>query len=261
MILQVKSLTCSYDDKKVIEDISFKIQSGSVVSLLGANGTGKSTLFKAIAGLLPYSGDIFIQEKNVKKLSHKQRASLLAYVPQSFSIPFDFSVLEVVLMARFHASGLSLNYSKEDHDIAIESLKRVGAEDFATKTYSHLSGGERQLILLARALAQQSPMIIMDEPVTGLDLGNQVRLMDLMQDLQSQGYTILQTTHYPDHALLISDQVLWLHQGSLIADACAKEAITPQRVQEVYGIQSEILHHESGRSFLLPLSKSNKEKL
>lgn len=258
-MLNLENISCGYGRKRVLSDISFKAKEGTITSLLGANGTGKSTLLKAIVGLLPHKGKLFLKGKEINKMPTKEKAKILAYVPQSTNIPFDFNVLEVVLMGRFHASKLSLDYHKEDYELAQKSLKRIGIGNFGKRTYRLLSGGERQLVLLARALAQQSKLIVMDEPVTGLDLGNQMRLLALMESLKNEGYTIVQTTHYPDHALRISDYVVWIGESKVLALGLPGEVISTERLQEVYGVKSEHYNHPKGQCFVLPLGFTNKE--
>lgn len=253
-MITVENLSCGYGPKEILNELNFSINKGEVLSILGSNGSGKSTLLKAMVGVLPYEGKISIEKLDTKSLSRKERASLVAYVPQSSSIPFDFNVLEIVLMGRFHASTLSLSYSQKDKEEAYEALRQVGIEEFKNRIFKNLSGGERQLVLIARALAQKSKIIIMDEPVTGLDLGNQMRLLDLISTLANDGKTVIQTTHYPDHALRVSSQVLWLDQGKIIAFGLPKEVISAKRVYDVYGVEAELVNHTSSNlSYILPL--------
>lgn len=259
-MIKVSNLSCSYGAKEILHDINFNIHKGEVLSILGANGSGKSTLLKAMVGILPYVGDILIDQRDIKSLSRKERASLVAYVPQSSAIPFDFNVLEIVLMGRFHASSLNLTYSEKDRDEAYQALVQVGIEKFKLRIFRNLSGGERQLVLIARALAQKSKIIIMDEPVTGLDLGNQMRLLDLISTLASDGKIVIQTTHYPDHALRVSSQVLWLDNGKILSFGLPKEVINARRIYEVYRVESELMmHKDNGIGYILPLKYIHKE--
>lgn len=253
-MIKVVNLSCSYGLKKILNDINFSIEKGTVLSILGANGSGKSTLLKAIVGILPYKGNIFIDNEDTKNISRKDRASLVAYVPQSSTIPFEFNVLEIVLMGRFHTSSFNLRYSKNDIDEACDALKKVGIEDFKNRIFKNLSGGEKQLVLIARALAQKSKIIIMDEPVTGLDLGNQMQLLDLISTLSQNGKIIIQTTHYPDHALRVSNKVLWLDKGQILAFGSPEEVINTQRIYDVYMVESELIKHkDNGIGYILPL--------
>lgn len=258
-MVKLENISCGYGSKKVIHGVSFGVNKGEIISLLGANGSGKSTLLKAIVGLIEYSGKIEIANKQASKLSTIDRAKLIAYVPQSTLIPFDFNVLEVVLMGRFHASSFGFSYGKHDKAIALEALEKVGIASFASRVYRQLSGGERQLVLIARALAQQSEFIIMDEPVTGLDLGNQMRLLELMGHLATLGYTILQTTHYPDHALRISHKVAWLHNGSLLDFGNPKKVITDKNILNVYGVEVEFMNHKDGSTHMFPIGFKTRE--
>ena len=259
-MMKIANISCGYGSKEILNDISFSIEKGEVLSILGANGSGKSTLLKAMVSILPYKGDIYIDENNTKSLSPKQRASLVAYVPQSSTIPFDFNVLEIVLMGRFHKSSFNFSFSKKDKEEAYDALKQVGMEEFKMRVFKNLSGGERQLVLIARALAQKSKIIIMDEPVTGLDLGNQMQLLDLISTLANDGKIIIQTTHYPDHALRVSSKVLWLDKGEIIAFGTPKEVISTQRIYDVYGVESELMtHKENGIGYILPLKYIRKD--
>jgi len=260
-MIQVQNLSCGYGSKEILNDINFSIEEGAILSILGANGSGKSTLLKAMVGILPYKGDISINKNDTRGLNRKERASLVAYVPQSSSIPFDFNVLEIVLMGRFHSSTLNLSYSQKDKYEACEALKQVGIEDFKERIFRKLSGGERQLVLIARALAQKSKIIIMDEPVTGLDLGNQMRLLDLISTLAQSGKIVIQTTHYPDHALRVSTHVLWLDKGEILAFGSPETVISTQRIYDVYRVESELLKHKNnGIGYILPLKYKQKEQ-
>ncbi|DAB31292.1 MAG TPA: hypothetical protein CFH79_09970 [Sulfurospirillum sp. UBA11407] len=259
-MLKLLNVTCFYDEKTILEDICFEAHKGSIISILGANGCGKSTLLKAISGLIPHHGKILLQGQDTQNLSQKQRAKLLSYVPQNSSLPFDYLAKDIVLMGRFHESSFGFQYSKEDWDITKESLDLVGASHLGDKIYKHLSGGQKQLILIARAIAQQSGLIVMDEPVTGLDLQNQMRLLHLIKKLAYKGHTIIQTTHYPDHALRISDEVIWIDNQKIIASGKSKETITPQRIQEIYHLHSEIYQDSQKQSHLVALDFIHKDK-
>lgn len=252
-MLNVENLTCGYKNKEVIKNVSFSAKKGEILSILGANGSGKSTLLKALVGILPYEGSICVNSLEIKNLKAKQKAKLISYVPQSSQIPYEFSVLEVVLMGRFHNCSFGFSYTKEDSEISLKALAKVGIESFKDKIYRFLSGGERQLVLLARALAQKSELIVLDEPVTGLDLGNQMRLLDILQELADGGNSIIQTTHYPDHALKISHEVVWLENGFIIDSGKAKDVISTKKIEDIYHVHSELIElHE--KSYILPIN-------
>ncbi len=258
-MLVLKDITCKYGNKKIIKKANFSVKKGEILSILGANGSGKSTLLKTMIGLLPYEGSVKILNQEIKNIPTKLKASLISYVPQSSQIPYEFSVLDVVLMGRFHKSSFGFSYSKQDHDICLNALEKIGIKSFKDRIYRYLSGGEKQLVLIARALAQQSKLILLDEPVTGLDLGNQMRLLDILQELSSLGNTIVQTTHYPDHALMVSKRVVWIHEGQILDIGEAKEVINIKRIKKIYSITSKLLE-QNGKTFLLPI-KFLKEKV
>jgi iron complex transport system ATP-binding protein len=252
-MLLVENLSAGYEGKIVLRDLSFGVNQNEIVSILGANGCGKSTLLKAICGALPYGGKIAIDSQDAAKFSAKERARFFAFVPQSSYVPFAFSALEIALAGRFCQSPFSLDYSKADKEAALNALETVGAARLKERVFNSLSGGERQLVIIARALAQETKIIALDEPVTGLDMGNQMRLLTLLQELRSQGKTIIQTTHYPDHALSVSDRVLWLSGGEASAFGKPTEVITTERIKAIYGVESELYRHQSGKTFLLPI--------
>jgi len=260
-MLRLEEVSCSYGTTTVLNDVGFHVKAGEILSLLGANGRGKSTLLKAIVGLLPYKGKVYIQGTDAKYLSTSKRAALLAYVPQSTFVPFDFSVLDIVLTGRFHAASFGLSYTKKDKEIAWLALKRMGISGFENRIYRTLSGGEQQLVLIARALAQQSTLIVLDEPVTGLDLGNQMRLLDTLQTLAQEGYAIVQTTHYPDHALRISDTVVWIHEGKVLDCGMPESVISTSRIHAIYGVESQMVVDLRGTRHLLPLGFTRKETI
>ncbi|MDD2364016.1 MAG: ABC transporter ATP-binding protein [Eubacteriales bacterium] len=242
MSLVVKDLHFSYGDHQVLNGVSFSLQKGSLVSLLGANGSGKSTLFSCILQFLTsYEGNIELDGINVADLSTKERAEKIAYIPQSHIPVFNFSCLEVVLMATqangsfFHLPG------EEDEKMAREMLKRVGLIGFEDRGYSRISGGERQLVLIARALAQGSKFLIMDEPTSSLDYGNQMRILSMIRELANDGYTIFLSTHHPDQALLFADEVILLHDGKIMAQGKAMEVLTSENLSTIYSLEIDVV--------------------
>lgn len=252
-MLVLENIYCGYKNRQIIKNASFSVKKGKILSILGANGSGKSTLLKAIVGILPYQGSIKVKNFQIKNLTAKQKASFISYVPQASQIPYEFTVLEVVLMGRFHKSSFGFTYSQKDKDICLSSLEKIGILNFKDRIFKFLSGGERQLVLIARALAQKSDIIVLDEPVTGLDLGNQMRVLDILQELSSLKNTIIQTTHYPDHALKISHEVVWLDNGKVIDKGEAKDVINVQRIKDIYRVESKLLN-QYGKTFLLPIN-------
>lgn len=239
MMLNVKDLSFNYGDRKVLDNISFSLENSQLVSILGANGAGKSTLFKCILQILKdYSGDIIAEGKNLKELNHHQRAELVAYIPQDNKSTFNFSVEEIVLMST--TSQSTFRGPRDEEIFKMENaLKKVGISEFRHRGFLNLSGGERQLVLIARALAQNAKIIVMDEPTSNLDFGNQIHLMETVRELAKEGYLILLSTHNPDFALQYSDRVLIIHDGKIAGNGRANEIINDEILTEIY--RKEIL--------------------
>ncbi len=169
-MIRAEGISFGYGNKTILHDVNMQISEGDVVSLLGPNGAGKSTLIKILLGLLdPHTGDVYLDSKNIKSYKEKELAKKVAYVPQTSYLPFSYSVLDIVIMGRISYQSIFSKYGKKDKDIAEECLKRVGILELKDKMYNELSGGQKQLVLISRALAQEAKVFIMDEPVSGLD--------------------------------------------------------------------------------------------
>lgn len=245
-IITVNDLHFSYPKRPVLEGVDFTLRRGEVVSLLGPNGCGKSTLIRLILKLIhARQGEIWLHGKTLHRYSHREIASYVAYIPQYHNVPFNYGVLEMVMMGRVSKLGFFAAPCAHDYTIARESLDRVGIADLAARPFGQLSGGQKQMVLLARALTQGVDTFIMDEPVSGLDYGNQIRLLELISGLSAQGYTFLKTTHYPDHALLVSTRVAVMNDGKIIADGIPEEVITPGMIRDVYGIEADLITHNT----------------
>lgn len=246
-ILKIQNLSVSYAKKNIINNISCEIKQNSICSILGPNGSGKSTLLKAIFNAIVFSGDVFIKEQNniinTKKISAKELAKLIAYVPQRYNIAFEFSVIDVILMGLYARSGF-FGYAKKYNDLVVSNLERVNILHLKDERFSNLSGGQKQLVLIARALIQQSQIIILDEPVSGLDLGNQYNLLELLEDMKKEGKTIIQTTHYPEHTYN-SDKIILLKNGKLF-DQGDFEILNPRNLKEIYGIDTKKVNLPNG---------------
>jgi len=241
MSLEVRELCFSYGEHRVLKGISFSAEYGELLSVLGPNGVGKSTLFRCILGLLkPQSGQCLIDSKSTAGLGAKELAAHIAYIPQSHYPTFNFSVMDMVLMGTTaQVNALSVP-GKRQVALAYEALERLGIGHLENRGYTNISGGERQLVLIARAIAQQAKILIMDEPSANLDYGNRTRVMQTVRSLAGQGYAIIQSTHDPDQAFLYSDKVLAIHGGQVLAHGSPKDTITGELISKLYGVDVEV---------------------
>ncbi|WP_411678532.1 ABC transporter ATP-binding protein [Caproicibacter sp.] len=237
MSLCVERLEFSYRNKKILEDVSFRAENGNLLCLLGCNGAGKSTLFRCILGLLPFdAGSVRLDGEDVLSLSYRERAKKIAYIPQSQPSVFNYSVMDLVLMGTTPQLGGFSCPGQMQTKRAEEALGLLGIEELAGRSYARLSGGERQLVLIARAVAQRAKMLLMDEPCSGLDYGNQVRVMERIKELSGQGYLILMSTHSPGQVYLYADRVLVLMNGKIRCGGPPDEVLDAEMLKTVYGI-------------------------
>jgi len=254
MKLEIAHARCGYPGHPVVTDISFSVASGEAVYLLGPNGSGKTTLFKTVLGLLPrQGGSVLIDGKDTASWPRQRVARKLAYVPQAHTPPFPFTVRDVVLMARTAHLGMFGMPSRRDAAIAEEAIDALGLSALAGARYTEISGGERQLVLIARAVAQETEFLVLDEPTSNLDFGNQVKLLRIIRALVQRGFGLLVTTHLPDHAFLCASRVALLHRGTLMAQGKPEEVLSEARLQETYGIQLKIAEVEPGLRVCVPV--------
>lgn len=241
MSIQIQNLGFSYGSRPVLRDISIDIPDATLVNVLGPNGVGKSTLFRCILGLNPgYTGTVLVNGKDMKRLSIRERAREISYIPQSHAPVYDYEVLDVVLMSTGTDLGMLRTPGPRHKKKAYDALERIGIAHLAERTYTQISGGEQQLVLVARALAQNAKTIIMDEPTSALDYGNTVRVLSCVRQLAKEGLSIVQSTHQPDQAFLYSDKTLVLHEGGVHAFGDPKDVITADLVSTIYHVDVEV---------------------
>lgn len=241
-MLKLDKLFFSYKKGlSVLEDLSFTVPEGSITAILGPNGAGKTTLIQCLLGILkPDSGSIKVAGKDISGLSNRERARLMAYVPQFSGLSFSHTAYDVVMMGRLSHQAFGAAPGRND-DIAVrEALHLLGISAMAEKKYQRLSGGEKQLVIMARTLAQQAKLLIMDEPTASLDFYNQAQSLQMISDLSKQNLSILMSTHSPDHALLVADQVIMLKNKKIMAAGPPDELITEESLSHLYGIKAQM---------------------
>lgn len=256
-MINVKNLSFAYEKNapKVIVNISFTIGEGELIALIGKNGSGKSTLFKCMAGCLKnYAGNIYVANRgaasmppeipgrNIASMPPEILSRHLAYIPQKASVTFDYSVFDYVMMGTVNSLKYFERPSLTQQRKAQKSLDLLHIGKFADKNIRRLSGGEQQLVMIARAIAQDAKMIIMDEPTSFLDYGNQQLVMNAASALVHNGYGIIYSTHNPDQARAYSSRVIALHEGKILSDDIPSNVLTPALINTLYN--TEVLQNE-----------------
>jgi iron complex transport system ATP-binding protein len=240
--LEVEALAFGYPGRAVGHDVSFSLDAGEVLCWLGPNGGGKTTLFRTILGLLePHGGRVRVDGEAVAGWSRGQRARVFGYVPQAQLGAFPFTVREMVLMGRTAHLGVFATPSPRDHAVAEGALAALGIDHLRDRPYTQISGGERQLALVARALAQEPRILVMDEPTANLDFGNRVRVLGHVEALGARGIAVMLSTHDPDHAFLCAHRVALLHGGRLAALGAPTDVITPAALRLLYGVEVDVV--------------------
>jgi iron complex transport system ATP-binding protein len=251
MVLEGHELTIGYPDRVVGSGLNVTLSKGEVLALLGPNGGGKTTLLKTLLGLLaPKGGEVRLNGTALSARSIRERAQLVAYVPQTHVATFGFSVEAVVLMGRVAHGNLFSRPTATDRAVASAVLERFGIARLAARPYTMVSGGERQLVLLARALAQEPHFVVLDEPTASLDFGNQGKVMREIRALAKSGHGVLFTTHDPNHALRAADRAYLLRDGKRLAEGPVEEVLTRERLEALYGAPVQRVADASGAAFV-----------
>lgn len=248
-MISVEGLSFAYDSRPVLHNISFSAERGDFLAVLGPNGVGKSTLFRCMLGILKgYSGMIRINGRDICELSRREMAGCMSYIPQNYGTAFAYSVLDTVLMGTTHEVGTFSSPKAAQIQRAKDALKQVGIADLEERMFNRLSGGEQQLVMIARALSQQADLLMMDEPTSSLDYGNREKILAMLRSLTREGYSVILSTHDPQHALSYSDKVLALHEGRVEDFGRTENVLTSDLLRKLYGIPVAIVDTVYGKT-------------
>jgi iron complex transport system ATP-binding protein len=254
-MLEINNLSVFYGDRQILHDIQLEVRSGEIVVLLGPNGAGKSTLIRSISGVIPIRmGNIFVDQKDVTSLSTMERARHISVVSQAVSIPPAFTVWETVLLGRTPYLNFLGQTSAKDETIARQALEQVDVLHLTEKRMNEISGGEQQRVLLARTLAQDTPILLMDEPTTHLDISHQVDLLKLItKQAREKNLTVLIALHDLNLASMFADRIAIVQNGLLCVAGTPQETLTSEIINSVYHVPVHVLSHpQSGAPFIIP---------
>lgn len=242
--LKVQNISFGIGNTKILKDISFEVEENSFVGIIGPNGSGKSTTLKSIYGVnKPNGGEIFFEGENLLKMSGRERAKKIAVLAQESGGQFDFTVGQVVEMGRYPHKKTLENYSKEDEEIINQVMEQMKLQDYKDRNFNTLSGGEKQRVLIARLLIQQSDFIILDEPTNHLDIGHQI---DIMNTIKGMGVTVLAAIHDMNMAALYCDKVILMKSGEVLQHGTVEEVLTHSMLKKLFNVNAEI-HDFNGR--------------
>ncbi len=242
--LRVTNLEVYYNAVKVINKISFTAKKGSLISILGPNGAGKTTLLKAIAGIIEFFGRIEVSEKDLKNLSRKEIAKLISVVPQDFPHDVEFSAFEIVLMGRYPHTSVLKPLDEKDYAVVFNAMKITDTFYLKNRKFSKMSSGERQRVIVAKALAQEAKIMLLDEPTSNLDIHHRINIMRILRNLADNGMVIIASMHNINLASLYSDRIILLKKGKIFAEGKPEEVITERNIEAVYGIKVIVEKHK-----------------
>ncbi|MEI6206505.1 MAG: ABC transporter ATP-binding protein [Desulfuromonadales bacterium] len=249
-LVDVCNISFSYSSDKahsIFRDVSFSIKQGDIFCILGPNGTGKTTLLKCVGNVIQgWSGTVNLDGRDISILKTSEVARGIGYVPQNQAPSFPFLVRDIVVMGRAPHLNVFSSPSKNDRDIACDAMEMVGILPLAERPCTMLSGGEWQLTLIARALAQEPRVMILDEPASHLDLGNQLRILRVVKSLAESGIGIVMATHFPDHAFIVATETAIMNHGIIAHRGPPEEVITDRNMRETYGVDVKVIQVGEG---------------
>ncbi|MDD4312293.1 MAG: ABC transporter ATP-binding protein [Eubacteriales bacterium] len=247
MSIEIVHLSFAYSLRNVLRDVSLCADEGQLLAVLGPNGVGKTTLFRCILGLQPhYRGTICVDGEDAHAFTPRELAHKIAYIPQTHGIAFSYCVLDMVLMGTTHQVSAMGVPGKKELDAANAALDKLGIQHLKNHNFSKLSGGEQQLVLIARALAQNAKTLLMDEPTASLDYGNQSLVLRQVRKLADDGYTILLSTHNPQHALWYADRAVALLDGTIAAFGSPNDVVDAALIEKLYGVTVRLIDTAQG---------------
>lgn len=253
LALTLTQVATGYGKKRLVDALSLSLQAGEVLNILGPNGVGKTTLLKAICGLSsPMAGKVEIFGQDLSKISIKDRARKIALVSQSENMTFALSVLETVLTGRAAHLGLFARPGAKDITLAKQLLEEMGVGDLAERELPSLSGGQRQMVRIARALAQEAQILVLDEPTSHLDIANQIQVLAAVRRLKARGITVIITTHDPEHALVCGGQVLALSKSRAPVVGAVSETLDERLLQDLFSIPVSRFVTPAGDTLIAP---------
>jgi len=252
-VIEFRDVVVRYDRRVVVQPFSDRVESGEWLGVIGPNGAGKSSLLRALAGLVPHDGSILVDGHDLAAMSNKDRAKLVAYVPQEPLIPDDMSVFDYVLLGRTPYVSYFGVESRHDRDIVAEAIERLELGAFVERMLGELSGGERQRVVLARALAQQAPVLLLDEPTSALDIGHQQQALELVARLRhDDGLTVIAAMHDLTLAGTYTDRLTMIDQGAVVASGLARDVLTAERLGEIYHVCVTVDLDDDGTVIVVP---------
>lgn len=267
-LLEIKDLSFAYPQLNALQDISLHIDTGEVLCLVGPNGCGKTTLLDHLIGAHSIKeGEILFEGKDFQKMRTKELAKKIGYVPQSRRNTFPYRVLDFVLMGRTPYTGVFASPNASDMQIALDALDQIGISSFQDRIFTQLSGGERQLVILARALAQKTPLLLMDEPTAHLDFAHEMMVLEtIVKMIKKQNLSVMMASHFPNHAFYLQNngvptRVAMMKQGRILQIGYPEEVLTVPNIEKVFGVNARILSIQDGQAgklkTIVPMKTAN----
>ena len=251
--LEFHRLTVRYGRRSALHPFSGRVDEGEWLGLIGPNGAGKSSLLRAVVDLVAHEGDVRVDGRSTASMSGRERAALVAYVPQDPVMPSGMTVAEYVLLGRSPYVGYFSRESRHDRAVATGVLERIGLDADADRVLGELSGGERQRVVIARALAQEAPVLLLDEPTSALDIGHQQQALELVERLRrEQGLTVVSAMHDLTLAGMYADRLVLLHGGAVVASGSAVDVLSADTLREFYGVRVSVHHEHDGTVVVIP---------